>query len=153
MPLNHVVTYQAFREITNFIPNNGDDWDKFCSNTICSAREAEKPPPPRRKLSKHKTPNTKGCLAPEPLLQTNPHHFVLFPIQHNDIWQMYKKAEASFWTTKEIDLSANATDWNRLLPTEQHFITHILAFFAASDGIANENHSSNFATEVTLPEA
>jgi ribonucleotide reductase beta subunit family protein with ferritin-like domain len=66
---------------------------------------------------------------------------------------MYKKAEASFWTTEEIDLSANTTDWNRLSPTEQHFITHFLAFFAASDGIANENLSSNFATEVTSPEA
>jgi ribonucleotide reductase beta subunit family protein with ferritin-like domain len=66
---------------------------------------------------------------------------------------MYKKAEASFWAAKVIDLSANAIDWNRLLLMEQHFITHVLAFFAASDGIANENHSSNFATEVTLPEA
>jgi ribonucleotide reductase beta subunit family protein with ferritin-like domain len=102
---------------------------------------------------KHKTAKTEGRLAPEPFLQRNPHHFVLFPIQHNDIWQMYKKTEASFWTTKKIDLSANATDWNRLLPTAQHLITHILAFFAASDGIVNETLSSNFATEVTLPGA
>ena len=86
---------------------------------------------------KHKAAKTKDCLAPEPLLQKNPHHFVLFTIEHNDIWQMYKKAEASFWTAKEIDLSANATDWNRLLPTAQHIITHILDFFAAPDGIVN----------------
>jgi ribonucleotide reductase beta subunit family protein with ferritin-like domain len=143
----------SFREITNFIPNNGNDWDEFFSNTTCSARKSKKPPPPQCKVSKHKTPKTKGHLASEPLLETNPHHFFIFPIQHNDIWQMYKKAQASSWTAKEIDLSANATDWNRLSPTEQHFITHVLAFFAASDGIVNENLSSNFTTEVTLLEA
>jgi ribonucleoside-diphosphate reductase subunit M2 len=66
---------------------------------------------------------------------------------------MYKKAEASFWTAEEIDLAADATDWDRLSTTEQHFILHVLAFFAASDGIVNENLSSNFATEVTSPEA
>ena len=92
-------------------------------------------------------------LAAEPLLQANPHCFVLFPIQHNNIWRMYKKAEASFWTAEEIDLVANATDWNRLLTTEQHLILHVLAFFAASNGIVNKNLSSNFATEVTSPEA
>ncbi len=126
MLLSHVVTYQAFREITKFIRNNG-----ICSNTTCSTRKAEKPPPPGCKVLKHKITKTKGCFAPEPLLERNPHHFVLFPIQHNDIWQMYKKAEASFQTAKEIDLSANATDWNRLSPMEQHFITHILAFFCS----------------------
>ena len=66
---------------------------------------------------------------------------------------MYKKAEASFWTAKEIDLSANAVDWEQLLSTKQHFISHVLAFFATSDGIVNENLSGNFATEITLPEA
>jgi ribonucleotide reductase beta subunit family protein with ferritin-like domain len=66
---------------------------------------------------------------------------------------MYKKAKALFWTAKEIDLSANATDWAGLSPTEQHIISHVLAFFAASDGIVNKNLSSNFATEVTSPEA
>jgi ribonucleoside-diphosphate reductase subunit M2 len=66
---------------------------------------------------------------------------------------MYKKAEASFWTAEEIDLAADATDWNRLSTMEQHFILHVLAFFAASDGIANKNLSSNFATEVTSLEA
>jgi ribonucleotide reductase beta subunit family protein with ferritin-like domain len=66
---------------------------------------------------------------------------------------MYKNAEASFWTAEEIDLLAGALDWNRLSSTEQHFITHVLAFFAASDGIVNENLSSNFATEITSPEA
>jgi len=66
---------------------------------------------------------------------------------------MYKKAEASFWTTEEIDLADDATDWDRLSTTEQHFILHVLAFFAASDGIVNENLSINFATEVTSLEA
>ncbi len=66
---------------------------------------------------------------------------------------MYKKAEASFWTAEEIDLSADLTDWIRLSDTERHFISHVLAFFAASDGIVNKNLSSNFATEVTVPEA
>jgi ribonucleoside-diphosphate reductase subunit M2 len=66
---------------------------------------------------------------------------------------MYKKAEASFWTAEEIDLSSDAVDWDGLSTTEQHFILHVLAFFAASDGIVNENLSSNFETEVTSPEA
>ncbi len=101
----------------------------------------------------NKNAKTKGNLALEPLLQANPHHFVLFPIQHNDIWRIYKKAKASFWTAEEIDLSADTADWDRLLTTEQHFISHVLAFFAASDGIINENLSGNFATEVTSPEA
>ena len=101
----------------------------------------------------HKNAKNKGTFSPEPLLQANPHRFVLFPIQHDDIWRIYKKAEASFWATEEIDLSSDAVDWDRLSTTEQHFIMHVLAFFAASDGIVNENLSSNFATEVTSPEA
>jgi ribonucleoside-diphosphate reductase subunit M2 len=119
-----------------------------------TTRKTEKTPPPsNRKVSHHKNAENKGILAPEPLLQANPHCFVLFPIQHNDIWRMYKKAEASFWTAEEIDLSSDAVDWDGLSTTEQHFILHVLAFFAASDGIVNENLSSNFATEVTSPEA
>ncbi len=125
----------------------------FCSNTACSMRKAKKTLPSQRKVSKHKTTKIEGHLALESLLQTNPHCFVLFLIQHNNIWWMYKKADATFWTPEEIDLSANAADWNRLSPTEQHFISHILAFFAASDGIIDKNLSSNFAIEVTLPEA
>jgi hypothetical protein len=152
----HVVTHQAFREITNFICDNGNDWDEFCNNAArpSTTKKAIKPPlSSYRKVSRHKIAKTTGKLASEPLLQANPHRFVLFPIQHNDIWRMYKKAEASFWTAEEIDLAADATDWNRLSMTEQNFILHFLAFFAASDGIFNENLSSNFATEVTSPEA
>ena len=156
MPLEHVVTYQAFREITNFIRGNGDDWDEFCNNDArpSTTEKAIKPPPSScRKVSRHKINKTTGKLAAEPPLQANPHRFVLFLIQHDDIWRMYKKAEAYFWTAEEFDLAADATDWDRLSTTEQHFILHVLAFFTASDGIVNKNLSSNFATKVTSPEA
>ncbi len=154
MPLQHVVTFQAFQEITNFIRNNGDDWDEFCTNTTRSTRKFEKTPAVSSIMpSKHKIAENEGRLAIEPLLKENPHRFVLFPIQHADIWRMYKKAEASFWTAEEIDLSADQKDWDDLSQTERYFISHILAFFAASDGIVNENLSNNFATEITIPEA
>ncbi|TGE09488.1 ribonucleoside-diphosphate reductase small subunit [Hymenobacter fodinae] len=89
----------------------------------------------------------------EPLLTENPNRFVLFPIQHNDVWQMYKKAEASFWTAEEIDLSQDQKDWENLNDGERHFISHVLAFFAASDGIVNENLAVNFMQEVQMAEA
>ena len=103
MPLKHVVTYQAFREITNFIHDNGDDWDEFCNNAArpFTLEKAIKPPPLScRKVSCHKIAKTTGKLAAKPLLQANPHRFVLFPVQHNDIWRMYKKAEASIRTAE-----------------------------------------------------
>jgi ribonucleoside-diphosphate reductase beta chain len=89
----------------------------------------------------------------EPLLQDNKGRFVLFPIEHDDIWQYYKKAEASFWTAEEIDLSQDLTDWENLNDNERHFITHVLAFFAASDGIVNENLAEHFVAEVQYTEA
>ncbi|KAJ3788802.1 ribonucleotide reductase [Lentinula aff. detonsa] len=90
----------------------------------------------------------------EPLLKGSQKRFVLFPIQFKDIWQMYKKAEASFWTSEEIDLSHDLVDWNqRLNNKERHFITHVLAFFAASDGIVNENLVERFSNEVQTAEA
>ncbi|MFT4833494.1 MAG: ribonucleoside-diphosphate reductase beta chain [Marinoscillum sp.] len=89
----------------------------------------------------------------EPLLKDNPNRFVLFPIQHNDIWKMYKQAEASFWTAEEIDLSQDLKDWAALNDGERHFIKHILAFFAASDGIVNENLAENMVSEVQYTEA
>lgn len=91
--------------------------------------------------------------ALEPILQENPNRFVLFPIQHADIWQWYKKSEASFWTAEEIDLSQDMKDWNELNDGERHFISHVLAFFAASDGIVNENLAENFVNEVQYTEA
>lgn len=89
----------------------------------------------------------------EPLLKENKDRFVLFPIEKNDIWQFYKKAEASFWTAEEIDLGQDLKDWNNLNDGERHFITHVLAFFAASDGIVNENLAENFVSEVQYTEA
>lgn len=89
----------------------------------------------------------------EPLLSENSDRFVIFPIKHDDIWQFYKKAEASFWTAEEIDLSQDLKDWNNLNDNERHFISHILAFFAASDGIVNENLAVNFLQEVQYAEA
>lgn len=93
-------------------------------------------------------------MSTEPILQENKDRFVLFPIKHNDIWEMYKKAEASFWTAEEIDLSSDQNDWTaKLNDDERHFIKHVLAFFAASDGIVNENLAVNFMNEVQYPEA
>lgn len=90
----------------------------------------------------------------EEILDKNNQRFVLFPIKYNEIWQMYKKAEASFWTTEEIDLSADTLDWNyKLNDDEKYFISHVLAFFAASDGIVNENLALRFMGEVQIPEA
>jgi ribonucleoside-diphosphate reductase beta chain len=90
----------------------------------------------------------------EPILAENKDRFVLFPIKYNDIWDFYKKSEASFWTAEEIDLSQDLTDWNnKLNDNERHFVKHVLAFFAASDGIVNENLAINFLNEVQYPEA
>ena len=84
----------------------------------------------------------------EPLLKENPNRFVLFPIKYNDMWEMYKKHVASFWTAEEIDLSQDLTDWERLNDGERHFIKHVLAFFAASDGIVLENITEKFCSEI-----
>ncbi len=89
----------------------------------------------------------------EILLKENKDRFVILPINYPRVWEMYKKHEASFWTSEEIDLSGDASDWGRLNDGERHFISHILAFFAASDGIVNENLAVNFMSEVQLPEA
>jgi len=89
----------------------------------------------------------------EVLLQENKDRFVLLPIKYPKIWEMYKKHEAGFWTAEEIDLHPDLKDWERLNDDERHFIKHVLAFFAASDGIVNENLAVNFMHEVQLPEA
>ncbi|HMQ08784.1 MAG TPA: ribonucleotide-diphosphate reductase subunit beta [Saprospiraceae bacterium] len=90
----------------------------------------------------------------EPILMDNPNRFVLFPIQHDDIWSFYKKSEASFWTAEEIDLHQDVSDWeNKLNDNERHFIKHVLAFFAASDGIVNENLAENMVNSVQYTEA
>ena len=135
---------------------------------------------PVKAADKTPTPqDLKALEAEEPLLRENAHRFVLFPIKYHEvrplgrrvapprpapprppadppaqIWQMYKKAEASFWTAEEIDLSKDMADWNdRLTDDERYFISHVLAFFAASDGIVNENLVERFSGEVQVPEA
>lgn len=93
-------------------------------------------------------------LLPEPILQENPNRFVLFPIEHNDIWQMFKMQQACIWTAEEVDLANDLNDWrNKLNDDERYFIKNVLAFFAASDGIVNENLAENFLSEVQYTEA
>ena len=90
----------------------------------------------------------------EPLLTEENKRFVIFPIEHNDIWEMYKTQEMAFWTAEEIDLAQDLTDWDeKLNDDEKHYIKNVLAFFAASDGIVNENLAENFLSEVQYPEA
>lgn len=90
----------------------------------------------------------------EKILMDNPGRFVLFPIEHHDLWKLYKQQEACFWTAEEIDLGQDITDWeNKLNEDEKHFVKHVLAFFAASDGIVNENLAMNFVNEVQYTEA
>lgn len=89
----------------------------------------------------------------EKILQEKDNRFVLFPIQYQQIWDMYKKHVQAFWVAEEIDLSQDITDWQKLNDNERHFIKHVLAFFAASDGIVNENLVVNFMQDVTIPEA
>jgi ribonucleoside-diphosphate reductase beta chain len=89
----------------------------------------------------------------EKILTENRNRFVLFPIEHHDIWDYYKKAESVFWTAEEIDLSSDLIDWERLNDGEKYFVKNVLAFFAASDGIVNENLAENFVSEVQYTEA
>jgi ribonucleoside-diphosphate reductase beta chain len=89
----------------------------------------------------------------EKILNTNPDRFVIFPIQHNDIWEFYKMHQAAFWTAEEIDLTNDIKDWDKLSNNEKYFIKNVLSFFAASDGIVNENLAENFYREVQYPEA
>ena len=89
----------------------------------------------------------------EPLIEDNEGRFTIYPIKYHDIFQMYKKARASFWQPEEISLKDDLRDWNNMTRDEQHFVSHILAFFSASDGIVNENLNLNFGNEVQFPEA
>ena len=105
-------------------------------------------------LPQNTTLETKNIMTEEPILKEDQNRFVLFPIKHDDIWAFYKKSEASFWTAEEIDLGPDLHDWeNKLNDDERYFIKHVLAFFAASDGIVNENLAENFLAEVQYTEA
>merc|ERR1712204_54321 len=107
----------------------------------------------KRETMKDTNKEVKKTEVEEPLLAENPRRFVILPIQYGDIWQMYKKAQASFWTAEEVNLEYDLIDWNKLKPDEKYFISHVLAFFAASDGIVNENLVERFMQEVQIPEA
>ena len=89
----------------------------------------------------------------EKILTENPGRFVIFPIEHNDIWEFYKQHQAAFWTAEEVDLTNDIRDWENLTDNEKYFIKNVLSFFAASDGIVNENLAENFYREVQYPEA
>jgi len=89
----------------------------------------------------------------EKILVENPGRFVIFPIEHNDIWEFYKQHQAAFWTAEEVDLTNDIRDWENLTENEKYFIKNVLSFFAASDGIVNENLAENFYREVQYPEA
>jgi ribonucleoside-diphosphate reductase subunit M2 len=91
--------------------------------------------------------------SPEPLLDPNPERFCTFPIKYHDIWEMYKKAEASFWTAEEVDLGEDTKHWISLNDNERHFISYVLAFFASSDGIVLENLGVRFMNDIQIPEA
>ncbi|KAG2188185.1 hypothetical protein INT44_000937 [Umbelopsis vinacea] len=107
-----------------------------------------------QQLAKKENSEVAKIRMEEPILKPNPRRFVLFPIKYHEVWQFYKKAEASFWTAEEIDLSKDQNDWdNRLTKDERYFISHVLAFFASSDGIVNENLVERFCGEVQIPEA
>ena len=108
---------------------------------------------PRKKIQKAPEEFNITQTQEEPLLTENPRRFVILPIQYSDIWKMYKKAQASFWTAEEVDLSWDLRDWDKLTDNERYFIKHVLAFFAASDGIVNENLVEHFMSEVQIPEA
>ncbi|CAG0897268.1 unnamed protein product [Darwinula stevensoni] len=135
-------------------PSNGK---RVLKETQNLAHNGEKSPKGSHQGQTRVKSSHKGIVAShiedEPLLRENPNRFVIFPIQYHDIWKMYKKAEASFWTAEEVDLSKDMNDWEKLKPQEQHFISHVLAFFAASDGIVNENLVERFSQEVQVTEA
>ncbi|KAJ6794997.1 putative ribonucleoside-diphosphate reductase small chain [Iris pallida] len=89
----------------------------------------------------------------EPILAKKSQRFCMFPIRYKQLWEMYKKAEASFWTAEEVDLSCDVQHWDTLSSSEKHFISQVLAFFAASDGIVLENLAARFLKDVQIPEA
>ena len=122
----------------------------FLQSTISPTKLAELQQQQQQRVAA-KEPLVAGK-AIEPLLQPNPNRFVLFPIQHAEVFAMYKQQLACFWTTAEIDLGNDLAHWDKLSDNERHFISHVLAFFAASDGIVNENLAVNFITEIQVPE-
>lgn len=97
--------------------------------------------------------SAKKPVSKDPLLAPNDDRFVLFPLKYHSVWELYKKHMAVFWTAEEIDLASDINDWEKLNNDERHFISHVLAFFAASDGIVNENLAVRFYKDIQIPEA
>ncbi|KAG1654898.1 hypothetical protein FOA52_011057 [Chlamydomonas sp. UWO 241] len=109
--------------------------------------------PPKSNKNELFTSPLRSTRAPEPLTDANPDRFTMFPINYPTVWEFYKKAEASFWTAEEVDLGDDIKHWNeKLSEDERFFIKHVLAFFAASDGIVVENLALRFMSDVQLPE-
>uniref|UniRef100_A0A9L0JBP8 ribonucleoside-diphosphate reductase n=3 Tax=Equus TaxID=9789 RepID=A0A9L0JBP8_EQUAS len=126
------------------------------SGGVCAMGDPERPEAARPEQDERLSSDTNENEAKsneEPLLRKSSRRFVIFPIQYPDIWKMYKQAQASFWTAEEVDLSKDLPHWNKLTSDEKYFISHVLAFFAASDGIVNENLVERFSQEVQVPEA
>lgn len=131
--------------------NNNDETEAALQGRLSKAAEEHRKFLKSHHVHRHKL---KEMEKEEPLLVENRRRFVLFPIQYHEIWQAYKRAEASFWTAEEIDLQQDLDDWNnKMSEGERFFISRVLAFFAASDGIVNENLVENFSAEVQIPEA
>ncbi|KAL0624493.1 Ribonucleoside-diphosphate reductase subunit M2 [Plecturocebus cupreus] len=109
----------------------------------------------RRIFQEPAGPKTRAAagVEDEPLLREKPRRSVIFPIEYQDLWQMCKKAEASFSTAEEVDLSKDIRHWESLKPEERYFTAHVLAFFAAGDGIVNENLVERFSQELQITEA
>lgn len=134
-------------------PASEDPQTERPSSAASSSASSSSSPTRNASISVFKQRELDGLLAEEPILASNANRFVLFPIQHPKVWEMYKKAEASFWTAEELDLAHDLKDWNKLTDGDRHFVKNVLAFFAASDGIVNENLAMNFANEVQISEA
>jgi len=146
---HHTLISAEGKVFKNFEVNLLADLDEMLSSSAIVAPSKERNLAPLSRVSQE----IKRLEQEDPLLKENPRRFVMFPIQYPEVWEMYKKHEASFWTAEEIDLSSDSKDWENLTDSERHFIKHVLAFFAASDGIVCENLASQFSTEIQIPEA
>jgi len=153
---HHTLISSQGKVFKNFEVNMPTDLDEMLASSVAPSEEVALKPAAEevglRPMSRV-TLELKELEKEDPLLKENPRRFVMFPIQYPEVWEMYKKHEASFWTAEEIDLSSDSKDWENLSDSERHFVKHVLAFFAASDGIVCENLASQFSTEIQIPEA
>jgi ribonucleotide reductase beta subunit family protein with ferritin-like domain len=141
-------------EYTSKIDELGNNSDECYDIVLNKVNElSDKMKMMNKNITEFKRQELNGELPEEYLLKENPNRFVLFPIEHDDIWKMHKQAQAVFWTAEELDLESDLNDWNKMTDSERYFISNVLAFFAASDGIVNENLAINFSNEIQIPEA